>query len=277
MGFKNLLVHVAADKANAARIDYALRLAAAHGAHLTALHVPVAPFVPGFAMVEVTAELAEARERYAREEAERLEREVRAASSRAGAAVEWRTGAGDLIDTALLHARHADIAIVGQGADDNDSDRRSSLPFLLESLLLGSGRPVLAIPSYGTYPTLGERVLVCWNATREAARAVNDALPVLRRAQQVTVLSIDPINAQRRIPGADIAVHLARHGVKVEAMSAYAEDLDVGDVILSRAADLGADMIVMGGYGHSRTREILLGGATRHILRHMTAPVLMSH
>jgi nucleotide-binding universal stress UspA family protein len=137
---------------------------------------------------------------------------------------------------------------------------------------------VLIVPRYGVFGTVGERVLIAWNGSREATRAAHDALPLLKRATKVTVLSIDPDHdSQRRVPSADITLHLARHGVAAEADSTVALDIAVGDVLLSRAADLGADLIVMGGYGHSRVREMVLGGATRHLLQHMTVPVLMSH
>jgi nucleotide-binding universal stress UspA family protein len=123
-------------------------------------------------------------------------------------------------------------------------------------------------------------VLVAWNTTREAARALNDAMPILARAKKVTVLSINPPSGEmgRPVwPGADISLHLARHGATAEASSTVSGDIDAGNTILSRAADFGADLIVMGGYGHSRQREFLLGGVTRTLLQHMTVPVLMSH
>jgi nucleotide-binding universal stress UspA family protein len=139
------------------------------------------------------------------------------------------------------------------------------------------GRPVLVVPRYGTFPTIGERVLVAWNGAREAVRAVNDALPLLQRAQLVTVLSIDPSDADHRIPSADITLHLARHGVTAVAAQTRGTDLLVADILLSYAADLGADLIVSGAYGHTRLRELVLGGMTRHLLQTMTVPVLMSH
>jgi len=152
------------------------------------------------------------------------------------------------------------------------------LAFLPEELALGVGRPVLVVPRYGTFETVGQRVLIAWNGSREATRAVNDAIPILKMATKVTVLSVDPEGEpDRRLPGADLALHLARHGIAAEAESTQALDIGVGDVLLSRAADLGADLIVMGAYGHSRLREMMLGGATRHLLQHMTVPVLMSH
>jgi len=139
---------------------------------------------------------------------------------------------------------------------------------------------VLVVPYAGTFSAPGQRVLVAWNASPQATRAVNDALPLLARAAKVTILAINPAGGSRghgEVPGADIALHLARHGVRAEATHVYADDIEVGDVILSRAADFSADLIVMGAYGHARLREIVLGGATRSLFEHMTAPVFMSH
>jgi nucleotide-binding universal stress UspA family protein len=136
------------------------------------------------------------------------------------------------------------------------------------------------VPYIGGSDIIGRRALVAWNASREAARALNDAIPLLEDAENVTVLSVNPkrgIRGEGDLPAADIALHLARHGMKAEASYVVAEDIGVGDALLSRAADLGSDLIVMGGYGHSRLREIVLGGATRTVLRHMTVPVLLSH
>jgi nucleotide-binding universal stress UspA family protein len=145
-------------------------------------------------------------------------------------------------------------------------------------LALGVGRPVLVVPRYGTFERLGERVLIAWNGSREATRAVHDAIPILKRAITVTVLSIDPeVDSPPRTPSADITLHLARHGIAAEAASTSSVDFGVGNALLSRAADLGADLIVMGAYGHSRMREMVLSGATRHLLQNMTVPVLMSH
>ncbi len=149
-----------------------------------------------------------------------------------------------------------------------------------EHVAFASGRPVLVVPYAGHFESVGGRVLIGWNATREAARAVNDAMPLLAIADAVTVLTIDPRagpDAHGELPGADISLHLARHGVKADIERTVSADIPVGDVLLSRAADLGAELLVTGAYGHSRVRELLLGGATRALLRSMTVPVLMSH
>ncbi len=136
------------------------------------------------------------------------------------------------------------------------------------------------VPYIGARQEMGRNVLVAWNGSREATRAVNDALPILERADKVTVLAVNPGkngNDHGDIPSADIALHLARHGVKAEASQTVSDELEVGSIILSRISDLGADLVVMGAYGHSRMRELMMGGVTRDLLRHMTVPVLMSH
>jgi nucleotide-binding universal stress UspA family protein len=276
MALKDLLVVVSSDPVCAERLDLAGRLATAHGAHLAGLFVITPPEMPGYVAVELPPEVHDLRRRRGQERAREAERLFRARVDRMGVAHEWRAAEGDLVATTILHARYADLTIVGQGIDLGDAPRE--LATLPEALALGVGRPVLVVPRYGTFPTAGERVLVAWNGSREATRAVNDALPILQRASRVTLLSMNPgEGAAPRVPGADIALHLARHQVRVEAASTRATDIEVGDVLLSYAADAGADLIVMGAYGHSRLREMVLGGATRHVLRHMTVPVLMSH
>ena len=122
--------------------------------------------------------------------------------------------------------------------------------------------------------------MLCWNAIRVSARAASDALPMLREADKVIVLSVDPrssADGHGAEPGADVAAWLARHGVKVTVQRDVAADADVGDVILSRAADHDVDLIVMGLYGHSRLREMVLGGASRTLLASMTVPLFMAH
>jgi nucleotide-binding universal stress UspA family protein len=134
----------------------------------------------------------------------------------------------------------------------------------------------MVIPYIGARRRIGNKLLVAWNGSREAARAVADAMPLLERADEVKVLSAKPLDIGD-LSGADIALHLARHDVNTEASSSANKDIDIGDLLLNEAAQEGADLLVMGAYGHSRFRETVLGGATRHVLKNMTVPVLMSH
>jgi nucleotide-binding universal stress UspA family protein len=284
MAFKDILVTVAGATASEAGINFAVELARGHGAHLVALSImePLdlsAYFAPGsgFMAVDVIQEIEEKHRETAQKASSKIEASFRAACSRAGISHEWRMAEGEPSEVGVLHAHYADLAITGQ--IDPGKAPPGGWARLPEQLALASGRPALIIPYAGRFDTVGKRVLVAWSRTRESARAINDALPILERASHVTVLSINPRRGEdaNDLPGADIAQHLARHGVKAEAASTVAEDVDVGNTLLSRAADLGADLIVMGCYGHSRMRELILGGATREILRHMTVPVMMSH
>jgi nucleotide-binding universal stress UspA family protein len=195
-----------------------------------------------------------------------------------GLSAEWREIAEGPEADPAVHARYADMAILGQL--DPDRVETELLRPRPEQIALASGRPVLVVPYAGRFADIGRRVVVAWNATREAARAIGDAMPLLVSAELVTVLTIDAREGPSdhgELPGADIALHLARHGVKAQIERTVSAGLPVGEVLLSRLADLGADLLVMGAYGHSRMREVLLGGATRSVLQTMTVPVLMSH
>lgn len=276
MGYKDILVYADGNKAAPVRLDVAAALAARYKAHLTALHVQLAPYVPVDFGAGVPAALIEWQEKFMIEQAEAAKQEVAAAQRRAGQEIEYRLVKGEMAPTALLHARYADLVVVSQGGQS--AEEMTAADELPETLVMGSGRPTLVVPRYGKFPTVGERVLVAWSRTRESTRAVHDAMPLLTRAKTVTVMEVNPAARDTpHIAGADIALHLARHNVKADVASTTASDIDVGDAILSRAADLGADLLVMGAYGHSRMREYAFGGVTLHILKHMTVPVLMSH
>lgn len=286
MAFKEVLLHLDERRGHESRLRLAADLARRQQGHLVGLYgvepLDLARFgaPAGSSYVEFEAVQAlEARYREgARAAAARVEAAFRSAAERAGISAEWRMVEGEIAAVATLHARYADIAVLGQ--IDPDNVPAGSAARLPESVLLGSGRPVLLVPYAGRFEAVGETVLVAWNATREAARAVQDALPLLEQAEQVTVLAVNPapgIGGEGDLPAADMAHYLARHGVKAEASYTVAGDIDVSDLILSRAADLGSDLIVMGGYGHSRIREFVLGGVTRSLLQHMTVPVLLSH
>ncbi|HEY1361874.1 MAG TPA: universal stress protein [Xanthobacteraceae bacterium] len=169
--------------------------------------------------------------------------------------------------------RRFDLSILQQ----NEPGKPSYQDLLIEAALFDSGRPLLIVPYIQTAGFSLDHVLVCWDASRNAARAIGDAVPMLARAKAIEVVTIGSGSDTEEIPGFDIAHHLARHGLKVELKSIVAPDLDVSSSILSHAADVSADFIVMGGYGHSRMREFILGGATRGLLASMTIPTFMSH
>jgi nucleotide-binding universal stress UspA family protein len=190
---------------------------------------------------------------------------------------EWRVIEAFSEDALAVNARYADLVVVGQEDSDDPASGRGDLP---EVTAFATGRPVLVVPKIGAPSTVGKTVMLCWNASRESARAAADALPFLQAAQKVIVLIVDPdvsADGHGPEPGADVALWLARHGVQVTVQRDVAADAEIGEVILSRAADHDVDLIVMGIYGHSRLREMVLGGVSRTLLSSMTVPVLMSH
>ena len=199
------------------------------------------------------------------------------AAKRAGISSETRVineslqGAADTIGRI---GRRFDLIIVGQP----DRRKSSADQVVDEGVLFESGRPVIFVPFIQKGSAKLDRIMICWDGGRAAARAVADALPLLKKAKQVEVAIIsDKPSKSDEVPGADLGQHLARHGFKVDVKHITSPDIDVPSTILSHASDSSADMIVMGGYGHSRLREFVLGGATRGLLESMTVPVLMSH
>ncbi len=279
MGYKTILVHLDNGARCSVRLDLALGCAQTFDAHLVGLFALSAPRYPSYALAEAGAAVEEAGRRMRVEAARKAEAAFRAAVNRAGrSAVEWRPSEDDALEATRLSARYADLVIVGQYDPDSKRDPGTT-PDFAEEIVLSAGRPVLMIPYAGKFKTLGKRVLVAWNSSRESARAVHDALPFLQQADAVQVVAFNPRKGAEHgeVPGADIGLTLARHGVRVQVAQQHAEGLDIGSQILSRAADVDADLIVMGAYGHSRMRELVLGGATRTLIQAMTVPVLMSH
>lgn len=275
--YKTILVHCDAGRTTPARLDIAIELASAFGAHLACLHAAKSEPIPSAAM-EARDILIEAQRRLRAESAQAARQGYDECLRRTGFdKAEWRTSEADALDAMVLHARYADLVVIGQQNPEwpssVDKDFERALP-------IAAARPVLVVPYAFERRPVGQRVLVAWNASREAARAVSEALPLLKRAGQVDVIAFEPGKsgaAHGAEPGADIALYLARHGVKVTVSRVEAPDVDVGNQLLSRAFDLSADLIVMGAWGHSRLRELVLGGVTRSLLESMTVPVLMAH
>ena len=280
MSYKDLLVVLGSDAASRGRMALAAALAERFAAHLVGLYpfpVPDIPRTLGYYNPALFDPIFRELREKAQEVCDREREAFEHAASLRGLSAEWRVTEGLEADPAV-HARYVDLTILGQlDPDGGDTELIRPRP---ELVALASGRPILAVPYAGQFETVGRRVLIGWNATREATRAVNDAMPLLAGADVVTVLTIDARegpDAHGELPGADISLHLTRHGVKATIERTVSAGVPAGEVLLSRAADLGADLLVIGAYGHSRMRELLLGGATRSILQSMTLPVLMSH
>jgi nucleotide-binding universal stress UspA family protein len=277
MSYRSILVHVDDAEASAPRLDYAVRLANAFSAELVGIYlVPGTDLTPSAAAM-LRSDVVERRLGKYVDAQHAAEKAFAAATSNCGlVAVDWRAPAGAGVDAAIAPARCSDLFILGQ---DNGSGTGVGMA-LASNVLLSSGRPTLVVPRAGAPATLAENILVAWDGGREAARAIGDAMPLLARAKRVDVVSVDDDAEPAvgdRLADARLRGWLGRHGVAVDIARQEAEDVAVGDWLLSRAADLGSDVIVMGGYGHARMRELVLGGATRTMLRSLTVPVFMAH
>lgn len=280
MAYRTILVHCDASRAAHARIELAANLAERHQAHLVGLHARpyyVPPFydVGGYVLDQMMKDYAVA----LRESEEISGRTFAAATKGKAISTEWRSANGPVDEVLALHACYADLTVVGQ----HEPEAPERLPVssrLPEQVALATGRGVLVVPFIGVRQPVGRNIMLCWNASREAARAAAEALPLLKEASTVIILVVEPTvssSGHGPEPGADVATWLSRHGVKVTVQRDVAPDENVGGVILSRAMDHGSDLVVMGIYGHSRLREVILGGASRTLLSGMTVPVLMAH
>jgi len=276
---KDVVVHLPTRAAADATIDYAVSVAAAFEAHLTGVAFALDPFVPPALGIgdAVPADWIDEEHAQAQAAAKAAVARFEEAGRRNGLAFDARLLDSSLAGAGELFAEVAacfDLSIVRQ-AEPGKSPLEE---LVIEGTLFGSGRPVLIVPYIQKAPLTLDRVLVCWNASPNAARAVGDAMPFLHRAKTVeVVIALGEAGRSDEIPGADIGEHLARHALDVEVERVPAIKGDVADTILSHAADAEVDLLVMGGYGHSRLREFILGGVTRDILRTMTVPVLMSN
>jgi nucleotide-binding universal stress UspA family protein len=274
--FGEIVVFIDGWTGSAGLLEFAGVLAEEHGAHLIGVFMqPEAAantpemFARGAGILEVIRERQAQLDRTEVDYRTRFEDIVR----RHGLRSEWRLSPHFSSDVGV-HAHYADLAVI---ARPDPAGPAVGPPGLMESLVLTSGRPIIMFPPRGTVSRV-RRILVGWNAAREAIRAVADAMPLLVRAETVEVLVVDhqlyPGHGQE--PGADIARHLARRGSQVEVRRLSSGGEDVGRLLLSRAAAFGADLVVMGAYGHSHLTEWIFGGVTRTVLREAGIPVLMS-
>ena len=279
MNIKTILVHLDhTDRCNA-RVDLADCIARTQGAHLVGLlpsgllegTIPADAIPTG--MTDYIAESAQ----YLRQRADMIGEGFRARLGAGGAAShEIREVDGTTIDALVAHGRSSDLIVVGQEdcASESDVPARG----LVAQVMLDAGRPVLVVPYAGAFEDVGQNVLLAWDGSRAAAVAMREALPLLAHARRVTLVSFrragDDEGQALLIP--EMTRWLQRHGVRPTAEQNITE-IDTSEALLSRVSDLGADLIVMGGYGHSRLREKVLGGVTREVLAHMTVPVLVAH
>ena len=279
MTFANILVHLDGSDHAQVRIAIASELSKRFDAHLIGLAASGSLQIPGDAQVPFAGAFMGSVTDSMRDNANAAAAAFRTFSDRqqlrpAESRVELAA-----VETALLeHGRYSDLVVVGQPTRDTSDFRALNMSGLVY-LLMGVARPVLVVPYAGQSKPPGARVLVAWNDSPQSMRAVTDALPLLKKAEQVDLLMLNPRKSRwidTEEPGAEIALYLARHSVKV-SVHAESVDIDAGNAILSRAADLDSDLIVAGAYGHSYLREMILGGVTQRLLDTMTVPVLLSH
>jgi nucleotide-binding universal stress UspA family protein len=257
--------------------DYAVSLASMFDAHIAGVAFVYDAIIPVTGAGYVPQEVIDVQRRDNEAAAKAAVRRFNAAVTRTGASAEPLLLDSELGDAGRRFsrlARYFDLAIIGQPKPEVSQVEA----LIAESTLFEAGRPVIMVPYVQKAPIKLDQVMVCWDGGAPAARAVGDAMPLLKRARNIEIVIVASDHAKpTEIDGADIGRHLARHGLKVAVERIPGGDIDVGEALLSRAADFDADFMVMGGYGHSRLREFVLGGATRSILRSMTVPVLMSH
>jgi nucleotide-binding universal stress UspA family protein len=257
--------------------DYAVSVAAALDAHLSAIAFLYDPILPISGTGYIPAEVIETQQADNEAATKAAIDRFTESARRAGLSAEPLTlssslaGAGDQFGRI---ARRFDLAIVGQAEPQTSTVE----DIIAESTLFESGRPMIVVPYIQKAPLKLDNIMVCWDGSKPAARAIGDALPLLAKAGRVEIVIVTNERGKKdEIEGADMGQHLARHGLKIDVHRIAGGGIDVADALLSHAADSGADFMVMGGYGHSRLREFVLGGVTRSILRSMTIPVLLSH
>lgn len=281
MSYRTISVCLDSTDRSDERQRFAIELARQFDAHLSGLHFSYEPFVPYApeAGIDTSGLLAEV---YAEIDRERQSAETafRQQAQQAGLNADWRGFYLREMNQAVAQARASDLIVLGQ--QERGEEQLHVAEHHASRFLMGTGRPVLMLPNVGSVENPRfDTVMVAWNGSREAARALSDALPLLKQAKSVRVFSVESPSIYERayseLPDVDIAAYLSRHGVKAEIVRQAVDDQDIGEWLLSRATDLNADLLVMGAYGHSRLGEMVLGGVTRTILRDAFLPVLISH
>jgi nucleotide-binding universal stress UspA family protein len=256
----------------------ALSLATRFGARLTGLHVIPDPEVPPYFKPSVVHRIAGIYQKHAREAANAASLHFERATHDSGVDIAWRCVEGDMPRLLAEHARFADLLILGQADTENPPAMRAFL--LPQDVVMNAGAPVLAVPIQMALREVGHCIVLAWDGSREATRAFRDALPLLQAADRVSLIAIDPSRQGHVQIGAMVQYmveHLAQHGVQVEAAAVPSAGKNAIDVLLSHTASVGADLLVMGAFGHPRVIEFLTGGTTYNLLYRTAVPVFMSH
>jgi nucleotide-binding universal stress UspA family protein len=274
---KDLVVNLTLEAARDPAAEFALSIAAAFEAHIAATAFAFDPVVTPAVLDGLSSTWVDVQREESRTAAKAAIGRFEAAAERDGLSFEHRlfeTSLGDAISVFGKIARRFDLSVVKQ----QEPDRPNGDDLIVEAGLFQSGRPVVIVPYIQKAPLKLDRVMVAWDGSQRAARAIGDAMAFLTRAKMVDVVMVTTGHTKKdEVPGVEIATHLARHGLKVDVHQLVEEGVDVANTLLSYSADNAIDFIVMGGYGHSRLREFVIGGTTRGILQTMTVPTLMAH
>jgi nucleotide-binding universal stress UspA family protein len=280
MGLRDILVYVDGSPRSYVTLGLAAELASRFEAYLIGLHVigftmpsyhPTTPYEGCPPSPRVTGVIRDSELLVARECEERFDDQL----GRHGLRGEWHQRQGMVATSVAREARYVDLAIVTQV--DVAKPPLGTRRYVPREVLLSSGRPILVVPHIGTFNRVGDHILIGWNGSRESTRAVNDAIPLLKRAAKVTVLEVEPRRETERTKFGDIAPHLERYGINVTNTKCVRRESGTSNILLEYAAEIGADLLVIGGYGYSRLRALVLGGVSSNMLKRMTIPVWMSH
>lgn len=280
MSFKTILVCLTTE-ANAERLmKAACHLAGKFDAHLIGLHTRQAMLVhPGVA-VHLTPESIQAFHDAQTRQAEQIHEVFKRETAKVTFANEWRlvnADAGSASEQIVEQARRADLVVMSQADPEHDRADQSDIQ---RDVIQGSGRPVIVIPNIGEYNQFGDKIMIGWSATREATRALHDAIPFVRDHGEATVMWVTHSEKDADYLGqsaAEVASGLERHGIRTTVTPWQNADIKIGDALLNEASENGADMIVTGAFGHSRFYDFAIGATTTHLLKHMTVPVLFSN
>ncbi|MGH1360409.1 MAG: universal stress protein [Burkholderiaceae bacterium] len=278
MTYKTILTHVDSFQPSTAHIEFAAELASTHESHLIGLCPSGFASLPAGDYFGASARYVGEMQQELDDAAVEASKVFEAQCKKTGiSSYESRVTTDSVISATLLGAVFADLIVVSQPAED--AAKTIAGPGFVGDLLMDSRRPVLVLPNNGALKPVAGKAVVAWNGSREAARAVTDAMPLLARAAEVEVIVVNSREqgaGDNELPGAELGLFLARHGIKVVVRDVVA-NTSVSDAILNEVEAANADLLVMGGYGHSRIREWVLGGTTREILAATGVPVLMSH
>ena len=274
-----IAIYLGNDNACSRRIDVGLRLAKTHGAEAVGIYptngVAGHYYDESIIPQEVRGVLRGRREEFRNS----VQKQFLERAQAAGVEAVWRAPAGEADESLALHARYCDLLVMSK-AERVDSVA-AIIPNLPESVVMAAGRPMLMIPNTGNIETIGQRILYCWDQRREAARAFTDAAPFLEGCKELTVLEVDRDERDFKefdLRETDFASYCTSAGYpQPRHLVKKSDGIGVGNVILNTASDVGADLIVMGAYGHSRMRQWVMGGASRTLLTSMTIPVLLAH